>query len=84
MIERQVIVTWYTPEEKMPEEHFFVVATISFKAAGITYDHALVIGNWCSSEYDYGWMWCDPIADRFRDAVTVHAWADLEPYRGKA
>ena len=44
-IERQVITTWHTPEERMPEEHVFVVCTISLKAEHITYDHALAIGN---------------------------------------
>lgn len=29
MVERQVIVTWYTPEEKLPEEDVFVVVTLS-------------------------------------------------------
>jgi hypothetical protein len=81
-IERQVITTWHTPEERMPEEHVFVVATISLKADRITYDHALAIGNWCTAEYDYGWIWDDPIAERFKENVTVHAWADLEPYAG--
>ena len=32
MTERQVIVTWYTPEEKMPPEDLFVVVTFSGRA----------------------------------------------------
>ena len=61
---------------------FFVIATISFKADRITYDHALVIANWCCDDFDYGWMFTDSIADRYRALVTVHAWCDLEPYGG--
>ena len=34
MIERQVIVTWYTPEEKLPADDNFMVVTISGKVGG--------------------------------------------------
>lgn len=44
MIEKQVIVQWYTPDEKMPEECVFVVVTYSGKARNVTYDHALGTG----------------------------------------
>ena len=80
MIEKQVIVNWYTPEEKMSEEHYFVVACISFKMDNITYDHGLVIANWADD--DDGWLFDDPIANRYKDKVIIHAWADLEPYKG--
>ena len=81
MIERQVFVTWYTPEEKMPEEHYFVVATISLKADSVTYDHAFVIANYADDGEGYnGWIFDDPIANRYADKVTIHAWCDLTPY----
>ena len=80
MIERQTIVTWFKPEEKMPPEHIFVVTCISFKGDHVTYDHGLVIGNWADDGDD--WIFDDPLANRYKDRVTVHAWADLEPYGG--
>ena len=39
MIERQVIVTWHKPDEKLPEEGVFVVVSFSGKAGNIRYDH---------------------------------------------
>ena len=76
MFERQVIVNWYTPEEKMPEEGTFVVVTISGRAGNVIYDHTLAIGNWF--EDGLGWE----IDGEDFDELTVHAWADLEPYGG--
>lgn len=77
MIEKQVIVNWYTPEERSPENDMAVVATISGKARGglNTFSHALVImfynekEGWYSLEYDF-------------EELTVHAWCDLEEYGG--
>ena len=80
MIERQVIVTWEDPKEKKPEPCVFVVVTVSAKLDGITYDHALAIADWCDDED--GWSFEDPMLERHADRVTVHAWADLEPYAG--
>ena len=80
MVERQTIVTWYKPEEKMPEPCHFVVACISFRGDQITYDHALVLANWADD--DDGWLFDDPLANRYNNKVTVHAWCDLEPYGG--
>ena len=83
VIERQTIVTWYRPEEKMPEEHYFVVATISMKTEQVTYDHAFVIANWADDDEGYnGWIFDDQLANRYADKVTIHAWCDLEPYKG--
>ena len=77
MIEKQVIVQWYTPEEKLPEECVFVVVTYSGKSKNVTYDHALGIADWCGD--GEGWM-IDGLPE---DAVfTILAWADLEPYKG--
>ena len=45
-VERQVIVTWYTPDEKMPPEGDFVVVPFSGTDRNRTYDHAFGIANW--------------------------------------
>lgn len=85
MIERQTIVTWHKPEEKMPEAYNFVIATISLRASWITYDRVLVVANWADDEEGCdGWIFDDPIANRYADRVTVHAWCDLEPYGWKS
>ena len=81
MIERQVIVTWYTPEEKLPQDDAFVIVTVSGKFGHVTYDHAFSIANYLKD--DGGWWFEDRLLERFNDGVTVHAWADLEPYGGK-
>jgi len=83
MIERQVITTWNVPEEskgKLPEDDSFVIVTVSGKCDNVTYDHAFAIANYI--EDDDGWYFDDPLLERFRDNITVHAWADLEPYGG--
>ena len=75
MIEKQVITTWYTPEEKLPPEDIGVIATISGKAKNYTLDHAVVTMYWCADE---GWY-----SDEYDfTELTVHAWCDLEPYGG--
>lgn len=80
MVERQVITTWYKPEEKLPKDGVFVVATISGKTRNITFDHALV-----TAEYYQGDGWCvEPFDFSLKHAwLKVHAWADLEPYKGE-
>lgn len=78
MIERQVITTWYTPEEKLPKDDYFVIVTVSGTLRNVTYDHAFAIANYI--EDDGGWWFEDPLMERFNDDVTVHAWADLAPY----
>ena len=73
MIERQVIVGWYTPEEKLPEQNKFYICTISAKSKSLRFDHVLMNlawdedDGWYSMEYDF-------------EELTVHAWCDLEPY----
>lgn len=79
LIEKQVIVNWYTPDEKMPEDDCFVIVTVSGKFGNVTYDHALLVANWMDVD---GWYFEDPLAERFNEDVMVHAWADLEPYGG--
>ena len=80
-IARQVIVDWYVPAEKHPEEDIAVVATISGRTVAsdrgevLHFDHAIVIlfwdfeMGWYSTEYDF-------------DLLIVHAWCDLDPYMG--
>ena len=80
MVERQTIVTWFKPSEKRPPEHTDVVVCISFKGDRVTYDHAMVIGNWADDDDE--WLFEDPLANHYRYRAKVHAWADLEPYGG--
>lgn len=80
MIERQTIVTWEDPKKKKPEPCVFVVVTVSAELDFITYDHALAVAEWRGDEG--GWSFEDPMLERYADRVTVHAWADLEPYKG--
>ena len=78
MEERQVIVCWYTPEEKHPPEGEIVIVSMSGKFSnGIIYSHAFAIAEWWD---DDGWILTDiekPLE------YTVHAWCDLEPYGAK-
>lgn len=81
MIERQVIVTWHTPEEKLPPEYMTVVATISGKTKRtdhdvfITYDHALAVMEWA----DDGCGWIKVDGPELEELI-VHAWCDLDAY----
>lgn len=77
MIERQVIVTWYTPAEKMPEEFETVIATISGKSDSMEYDHAFGLVEWTGDQWDVSMVDID-LAE-----YVIHAWCDLEPYGGK-
>ena len=84
MIERQVIVTWHTPEEKLPPVEQMVVASISGRRGNITFDHTFAIVEWWGDE---GWIISDWIIsedDLHMDEFVVHAWCDLEPYGGKS
>lgn len=76
LIERQVINTWYRPKEKLPPEEWdTVICTISGRAGNITFDHAIEIMGF---DQDSGW-WS---YSREFDELVVHAWCDLEPYKG--
>lgn len=80
MVERQKIVTWHTPDEKLPPDGDIVVATISGKTKNITFDHALVTAEY----YDGDGWYVDPFDFGLKGAwIKVHAWADLEPYGGE-
>lgn len=78
VIERQVIVNWYTPEEKMPPDGIFVVVSFSGKSGNIKYDHTFGIADW----FDDGLGW---IIDGLPEDAefTIHAWCDLMPYGGE-
>lgn len=74
-IERQVIVTWFTPEEKLPEEDVCVLATVTATAGNKRFIRTILPVFYCKSEgwyeLDYGFS-----------EMTVHAWCDLDPYEG--
>ena len=76
MIERQVFVTWYTPEEKVPPEGETKVITFSGRSPNVIYDHAFGLAEW----YDDGEGWDMSGIDADLTDFTIHAWADLEPY----
>ena len=77
VIERQVIATWYTPEEDLPEEGEIVVATVSGKSGNVKYDSTFALVEWWK---DTGWVMSED--DKQMDEFVVHAWCDLEPYGG--
>ena len=72
-VERQVIVSWFTPEERTPDPDIIVQATISGSAKSIRFKRTIVPllysenEGWYSLDYDF-------------EELTVHAWCDLEPY----
>ncbi len=74
VIERQVIVTWYTPEEKLPPDGLLVVVTASGRYKNVHYKNALAIGEYYAGD---GWY-----VDGKCEGLTVSAWADLEAYGG--
>lgn len=76
LIQRQVIVTWIKPEEKLPPNDVTVIATISGRAGNNHFERVLLPmehdddgSGWWSMSYDF-------------DELTVHAWCDIEPYEG--
>ena len=75
-INRQVIVTWFTPEEKLPEEDVCVLATVTATAGNKRFIRTVLPVFYCKSEgwyeLDYGFT-----------EMTVHAWCDLDPYEGE-
>ena len=77
-VERQVIVTWYKPEERVPKDCDFVVVSISGHCRNVRYDHALMIGSYYDDDGS-GWE-IDGLPENAE--FTVHAWCDLEPYMG--
>lgn len=79
LIERQVIATWYRPEEKLPPEGWdSMLLTVSGKGEHVTFDHALTLGGY---DPEIGWYLNDIDSDDLTD-FTVHAWCDIDPYKG--
>lgn len=74
--ERQVIVTWYKPEEKHPPADCDRIITFSGKLQNAIYVHALGIASYFPGE---GWM-IDGMDENVSDRMTIEAWADLDPY----
>lgn len=74
--ERQVIVTWYDPAEKLPPEDESVVITFSGRNEQIEYEHALGTGL-C---YQGGGWLIDGMDEFESDRMTIEAWAYLDPY----
>ena len=76
IVERQVITTW-NPPDKYPKEGDVVVVTVSGKKNKYTtYDHAFALASWFDD--GEGWM----LEDIKMDEFTIHAWCDLDPYKG--
>lgn len=82
--ERQVIVTWYTPEEGLPPEGVRVVVTFSGRAEDAIYSHVIGIARRDGE--------CECVEPTWQidglsvdDTVMMHieAWADLTPYGGR-
>ena len=78
--ERQVIATWYKPEEKLPPADCNTVITFSGKLKNTIYDHALGIASYFPGE---GWG-IDGMDENVSDRMTIEAWADLEAYGTRA
>ena len=69
--ERQVIVTWYKPEEKLPPEDEYVVITFSGRRnINQLYIHALGIGVYYQGD---GWL-IDGMDEIESDFMTIEAW----------
>lgn len=80
-VERQVIVTWHTPDEKLPPEYMSVVVTFSGKTKNGIYSHALGVAE-CCHEYDYEEPAWAIEGLSVEDSINMHveAWADLDAY----
>ena len=74
-----MIVTWYTPEEKLPEADRLCVLSVLGRVCNVGFDHTFEIGAYCPGE---GWYLASIDTEDEMDMLTVHAWCDLEPYRG--
>ena len=75
MIERQVIVTWYKPEEKLPPSSLDeVLCTVCGKSDYCTYDHVL---DFMGYDEKIGWF---PWEEEKYKEFEVIAWCDLKAY----
>ena len=76
MKERQVIVSWYTPSEKLPESDNIVLATVNAKAHGFIWNKTFMLLEY--SHHDQCWYALD--VEVKPDELEVLAWCDIEPY----
>ncbi len=73
--ERQVIVTWYDPAEKLPPDDEYVVIIVSGRRNDNQfYEHAIGIGAYYSGK---GWL-IDGVDEEESSRLTVEAWCDLD------
>lgn len=70
---RRQIITWYTPQEKLPERGRSVLIMFSREPIIIR------IGEYWPEEKK--WV-IEGMSLYATEHATVHAWADVEPYRG--
>lgn len=77
MIEKQCIVTWYTPEEKPAPEDVWLYITISGRAEHTLYEKAPAVGVFYGDE---GWIVKGVDLEIPGTNITVDAWCDLEPF----
>lgn len=80
---RQVIATWYTPEEKLPDDDGLYVVTFSGTTKDIAYSYSHALGvAMCCYEYEdedsAWWIQGLSIEDSFK--MHVEAWCDLDVY----
>ncbi|MDD6716663.1 MAG: hypothetical protein PUF49_09845 [Firmicutes bacterium] len=78
-MERQQIITWYTPEEHLPQKFIDVLVTFSAQFEYSSYQHALGIATYWP---DKTW-WINGLNPEESNTATIHAWANIEPYWGK-
>ena len=79
-IERQTVVTWYTPQESLPEEGVQVVVSMSGHSRDTVWKHCLAVA--CHDD-EVGWILDGIDPDLAFNKMTVHAWCDLVPYGGE-
>ncbi len=79
MIERQVIVSWFTPEEKLPPEGEGVVVTVNGRVRRTTYENALTMAYYYKED---GWFFEDDYLNTKEAEIAVKAWCDIDPYKG--
>lgn len=75
MTEKQVIVTWYTPKEKMPPENEIVVVTFSGRDKNRTFENTIGLAGWMND--GLGWL-VSELSDQAE--FVIQAWCDLDPY----
>ena len=73
--ERQVIVTWTTPGERLPDPDMYVVVTVNAQAGGSSWENALMTGAYYDDTDEWEIVGLPEEAD-----YEVVAWADLDPY----